>query len=74
MDSFSLDIDLGNAAMQSPEDVADALRATADKLDAAAGYVGEGAIHDANGNRVGGWGFDQLRDKRPCDCERKAAV
>lgn len=62
MDSFSLDIDLGNAAMQDAADVAHALRDVADRLDGSAGT--DGPIHDDNGNRVGGWGFDQLADKR----------
>jgi hypothetical protein len=65
MEKFSLDIDLGNAAMQSPRGVADALRRTADQISAIDGYPGEGMIRDLNGNRVGGWGFDQLADKRP---------
>lgn len=50
---FSLTIILGNDAMRTPEDVADALRRTADRV-----YTERGAIFDANGNRVGGFAGD----------------
>ena len=57
---FSLDIELGNAAMQTGDDVAEALRKVAQKL--ADTYDGTtlpnwefGTIKDANGNAVGVW-------------------
>lgn len=57
---FSLTIRLGNDAMQTPADIAAALRDVADRL--ADGYdpvseLGphEGVIRDVNGNRVGTW-------------------
>lgn len=62
-ENFSLDIDLGNAAMKDGEDVAEVLRKVANELEA--GKTDEGIIFDLNGNRVGGFAFDQLRDKRP---------
>lgn len=65
MDNFSLDIDLGNEAMRTHEDVANALRDVADSLDESTGQGWSGIIRDANGNHVGGWAFDQLADKRP---------
>lgn len=49
---FTLKIALGNDAMNSPEEVAAALRAVADRLDA--GRT-QGTILDANGNTVGTW-------------------
>jgi hypothetical protein len=61
-DKFKLEIELGNAAMQTPEDVADALRRVADTLAgvgfvAGAGGFGRGSqrIRDLNGNTVGDW-------------------
>ncbi len=50
--SFTLDIDLGNATMQTDHDIARALRETADRLDN--GLV-VGYVRDANGNSVGSW-------------------
>jgi hypothetical protein len=47
---FKLTMDLGNDALQTPEDVVVVLRAIANKLEGGAEY---GAIHDANGNNVG---------------------
>lgn len=52
--SFRLYINLGNEAMQGPEDVAAALRTVADSRGMAAG-IDEGTIFDLNGNRVGAW-------------------
>jgi hypothetical protein len=52
LESFTLRIGMGNAAMLTPEDVAEALRSVARQLDD--GY-GDGAVVDANGNRVGEW-------------------
>lgn len=67
--SFSLDIDMENAEMANAEHVAAALRRVADVLTGQDIYPGNdsksGIIWDDNGNHVGGWGFDQLRDKRP---------
>lgn len=54
MPEFKLNIELGNAAMQTPQDVAAALRKVADKVDT---FVpGEGCflpVVDLNGNSVG---------------------
>lgn len=61
MTDFMLSIDLGNAAMRQRDQVAAALRAVADRLDAEADRgnddraTSEGNIRDANGNTVGGW-------------------
>lgn len=51
---FELKIKLGNAAMQTPEDIAEALRVVASRLDAAGIYANE-TIMDLNGARVGSW-------------------
>ena len=52
MAKFTLEITLGNDAMQTPEDITDALRRTARKLEA--GYR-TGSIMDLNGNSVGSY-------------------
>ncbi len=56
MPEFSLNIDLGNAAMQTPDDVAVALRIIANRLND--DDVRCAAIFDLNGNRVGAFKFD----------------
>jgi hypothetical protein len=53
-DRFALEIKLGNAAMQSGPDVADALRKVADRIEN--GLEARGRIRDANGNTVGEYG------------------
>jgi hypothetical protein len=50
-DSFTLELELGNEAMQSPEDIADALRRVAQMIENSHGA--EGSIMDNNGNTVG---------------------
>ena len=56
MNEFTLRIEMGNAAMQTPGDVAESLRDVATLL-----YFGadsrSGKILDYNGNVVGEWGF-----------------
>ncbi len=56
---FNLSIKLGNAAMQSGDDVAAALREVADNLsnrfDGLHLPEGSGRIFDENGNAVGTW-------------------
>jgi hypothetical protein len=47
---FTVKIYLGNDAMQTPEDVADALRRVAEQLE---NGTTEGSIRDINGNTVG---------------------
>ena len=47
---FKLSITMGNDAMQTPEDVAAALREVASKMED--GHD-EGSIRDVNGNKVG---------------------
>jgi hypothetical protein len=60
-DQFSLTIELGNDAMQSTTDVADALRAVADYIagigDLPDGdwHLDAGSVRDMNGNTVGSW-------------------
>ena len=56
MNEFTLRIKLGNEAMQTPEDVADRLRAVADRLDYGMD-LWSGKILDYNGNKVGEWVF-----------------
>lgn len=67
MKTFALNIQLGNAAMQTPTDLAGALRELADKMDD--GTAGDpftpikmkkttrinGVNYDVNGERVGHW-------------------
>lgn len=55
---FELVINLGNDAMNTAEDVAEALRATATHLEVQYSELDptlKGVIHDANGNQVGRW-------------------
>ena len=72
---FKLEIEMGNDAMQSEEDVVEALRVIAGKL---AGGKREGVIRDVNGNTVGTFGFKEPvphypdADGCPCaDCQEK---
>lgn len=51
METFNLTIKLGNDAMQTPMDVARALRELADRMEDRAEF--DVAIYDDNGNRVG---------------------
>ena len=59
MDNFTLNLRLGNDAMQTPEDIAEALRRAAGWLedyghdDIENG--GSQTLIDQNGNRVGSW-------------------
>lgn len=58
---FTLEIELGNAAMQTGEDVAEAL----DRLGSVLGDMtepsqqGAGRIRDLNGNTVGHWALER---------------
>lgn len=54
-DKFTLNIELGNAAMQSGPDVANALERVWTEVDD--GHT-EGTIRDLNGNTVGVYGFE----------------
>lgn len=54
---FRLTIELGNDAMLTGDDVADALERIVPLLRRGAG--GHVAILDQNGNRVGDWSFDE---------------
>lgn len=56
--TFTTRINLGNAAMSSPRDVAEALRKVAAQLDDDASGYPEGLIRDDNGNTVGRYTFD----------------
>lgn len=53
-DTFTLEIELGNAAMQDGPDVARALRDVADRIEN--GLEARGKIRDENGNTVGTYG------------------
>ena len=55
MAKFTLEITLGNDAMQTPEDIADALQKAASHIQA--GY-GNGNIYDLNGNAVGSYAIE----------------
>lgn len=56
MREFTLRIEMGNAAMKTPEDVAESLRDVANRMDYCMGSQ-SGEILDYNGNVVGEWGF-----------------
>jgi hypothetical protein len=52
---FQLQIKLGNEAMQTASDVADALRRVAERLDERGFDAPTGIVRDINGNLVGAW-------------------
>lgn len=54
---FSIEITLGNDAMLTGDDVADALITVAGKVRDIAPFMMAGRIFDANGNPVGEWSF-----------------
>ena len=62
---FSLTITLGNDAMQTQEDVGEALEDVAKVLmeNGPVMQADRGTVLDANGNTVGTWRFDQLQRK-----------
>ena len=69
MDRFTLLIELGGAAMQTPKDVAEALRELAEYLDGVGHYeqgedvgwhLDAGTFMDVNGNTVGEWDVDTV--------------
>lgn len=54
--TFTVSIHLGNAEMMAPDDVANALRSIAGRLDALDYHPGHSqTIFDTNGNDVGRW-------------------
>lgn len=53
---FVIEIEPGNAAMSTVDDVADALHRLANRI-GGQGWVGEGKVGDVNGNTVGRWTF-----------------
>lgn len=55
MTTFTLTIELGNAEMQKPQDVADAIMGAAHRI--ADDDIRTGNIRDTNGNTVGAWKF-----------------
>ena len=57
---FDLHIDLGNDAMQTGEDVAEALRRIATKLERS-GHE-SGLVMDLNGNKVGTWELSEGKE------------
>jgi hypothetical protein len=58
MSQFTLTIDLGNDAMSTPSDIADALRKLAGRIETIDGYLGDGVVRDVNGNTVGHWALE----------------
>ena len=58
MSTFTLHIELGNDAMQTPADVARVLHRLADGL-ANVEFGGGGRIPDVNGNTIGRWAVDE---------------
>ena len=55
MDTFTLEIKLGNDAMADTWDVSNALQDVARSIDTGST---SGTIRDINGNRVGTWSFN----------------
>jgi hypothetical protein len=55
--TFRVHIELGNDAMQTPTDVANALRAIATKLEDATIRDQGWSIRDENGHTIGSYGF-----------------
>lgn len=60
MKKFNVEIEMGNDAMLTREDVASALGRVAEALRAGRGL---GPILDENGNKVGTYGFYKARKK-----------
>ena len=59
MQQFTLTIELGNEAMQTPRNVAAALKRVSAAINAGDWHPGHTkSIMDPNGNRVGSWKFD----------------
>ena len=56
MATFNLTIRLGNDAMQTGEDVAEALRQAANYIEQ---HDTGSAVYDLNGNRVGSFGYTE---------------
>lgn len=61
LESFELVLDIGNAEMQTPEDIAAALEEVASKLRRGRS---DSAILDVNGNEVGYWAAHSYRPKQ----------
>ena len=59
MDKFTLEIELGNEAMESHADIVDALNRVAFEMLSPAQPT-SGAIRDINGNKVGGWRIKEV--------------
>ena len=60
MRKFVFTVTMGNDAMQTAEDVADAMHRAAYRLEQ---YGESGTVFDDNGNRVGSYGFEEDRPK-----------
>lgn len=58
MSAFKLSIELGNDAMQTSQDIANALNGVAARLKDVGTSPMHGVIRDINGNRVGEWEVD----------------
>lgn len=61
MASFKVTIELGNEAMESGDDVADALRSVASRVE---NGQRDGYVRDRNGNTVGSFKFTSGRNSR----------
>jgi hypothetical protein len=55
MSKFTLEVELGNAAMRTAADVARALRQAAERVEKYLGSPVNMVIKDDNGNKVGTW-------------------
>jgi hypothetical protein len=58
---FKVTLKMGNAAMQTGDDIARAMRKLAGYFEGSSGTFDQGefrAIHDDNGNKIGEWRVD----------------
>lgn len=55
-ETLTISIELGNDAMQTPAQAADALRTVADRIE---NNTLSGVVVDDNGNTVGHWNFER---------------
>lgn len=72
MAQFTMTIEMGNAAMQTPADIARATRLIFGDFARQTEVCTDGnsgRIYDANGNKVGTWSLDEMEDENADDEE-----
>lgn len=72
---FTLELDLGNEAFDSPskriDEVSRIMRETADRIE---GGIGNGYVYDVNGNKVGQWALDEVEEPDDDDEEEETPL